>query len=43
VRVVILKARQLGVSTYIAARYFHRVINNPDGKAQDARYFETTG
>src|SRR5665811_48702 len=29
VRVVVLKARQLGVSTYIAARKFHRTINNP--------------
>src|SRR5215475_9154069 len=25
VRVLILKARQLGISTYVAARYFHRV------------------
>jgi hypothetical protein len=29
VRVVILKARQLGISTYIAARLFHRTIYNP--------------
>jgi hypothetical protein len=29
VRVVILKARQLGISTYIAARLFHRTIHNP--------------
>src|SRR4029077_3267017 len=29
VRVIVLKARQLGVSTYVAARLFHRVINNP--------------
>jgi len=29
VRVVILKARQLGVSTYIAARLYQRTINNP--------------
>jgi hypothetical protein len=29
VRVIVLKARQLGVSTYVAARFFHRVINNP--------------
>jgi hypothetical protein len=29
VRVVCLKARQLGISTYIAARLFHRTIHNP--------------
>ncbi len=29
VRVIILKARQLGVSTYVAARFYHRTINNP--------------
>src|SRR6478672_562113 len=29
VRAVVLKARQLGVSTYVAARMFHRTINNP--------------
>src|SRR5215510_162898 len=29
VRVVCLKARQLGISTYIAARLFHRTITNP--------------
>jgi hypothetical protein len=29
VRVVILKARQLGISTYIAARLYHRTINTP--------------
>src|SRR5215471_19732545 len=29
VRVVVLKARQLGVSTYVAARLYHRTINNP--------------
>jgi hypothetical protein len=29
VRAVCLKARQLGISTYIAARLFHRTINNP--------------
>jgi hypothetical protein len=29
VRAVVLKARQLGVSTYVAARLFHRTINNP--------------
>jgi hypothetical protein len=29
VRVIILKARQLGVSTYVAARLYHRTINNP--------------
>jgi hypothetical protein len=29
VRVIILKARQLGVSTYIAARLYQRTINNP--------------
>lgn len=29
VRVLILKARQLGISTYVAARYFHRVTKEP--------------
>src|SRR5262245_31665201 len=29
VRVVCLKARQLGISTYIAARLFHRTITSP--------------
>src|SRR5262245_19254268 len=29
VRIVILKARQLGISTYIAARLFHRTIYSP--------------
>jgi hypothetical protein len=29
VRVIILKARQLGVSTYVAARLFHRTIFTP--------------
>jgi hypothetical protein len=29
VRVIVLKARQLGVSTYVAARLYHRTINNP--------------
>jgi hypothetical protein len=29
VRVICLKARQLGISTYIAARLFHRTITNP--------------
>src|SRR5262245_14609193 len=29
VRVVVLKARQLGCSTYAAARLYHRTINNP--------------
>lgn len=29
VRVVVLKARQLGISTYIAARLFHRTVSNP--------------
>src|SRR5262245_11077226 len=29
VRVICLKARQLGISTYIAARLFHRTIFNP--------------
>ena len=29
VRVIILKARQLGVSTYTAARLYHKTINNP--------------
>src|SRR5438067_9983570 len=29
VRIVILKARQLGISTYIASRLFHRTIYSP--------------
>src|SRR5262245_57053689 len=29
VRVVILKARQLGISTYVSARFFHRCIFEP--------------
>jgi hypothetical protein len=29
VRVVVLKARQLGVSTYVAARFLHDVLHNP--------------
>ncbi len=29
VRVVVLKARQLGVSTYVAARLYHKTIHNP--------------
>jgi hypothetical protein len=29
VRIIVLKARQLGVSTYVASRFFHRTINNP--------------
>jgi hypothetical protein len=29
VRAIVLKARQLGVSTYVAARKFHRAIHNP--------------
>jgi hypothetical protein len=29
VRVIVLKARQLGVSTYIAARLYHKTINSP--------------
>jgi hypothetical protein len=29
VRIIILKARRLGVSTYVAARLFHRTIFNP--------------
>lgn len=29
VRAIVLKARQLGVSTYVAARKFQRTINNP--------------
>jgi hypothetical protein len=29
VRVVVLKARQLGVSTYVASRFYHRVVNAP--------------
>ena len=29
VRVIVLKARQLGVSTYVAARLYHRTVTNP--------------
>ena len=29
VRVIVLKARQLGISTYIAARYYKRTTSNP--------------
>src|ERR1700761_8408439 len=29
VRIVILKARQEGVSTYVAGRYYHKTIKNP--------------
>ena len=29
VRVIVLKARQLGVSTYVAARLYHTTINSP--------------
>jgi hypothetical protein len=29
VRAIVLKARQLGVSTYVAARLYHRTIHNP--------------
>lgn len=29
VRIIVLKARQLGVSTYVAARLYQRTINNP--------------
>jgi hypothetical protein len=29
VRVVVLKARQLGVSTYVAGRFYHRTVNAP--------------
>jgi len=29
VRVVVLKARQLGVSTYVAARFYHKTVNSP--------------
>ena len=28
-RAIILKARQLGISTYISARYFRQTINSP--------------
>ena len=28
VRVIVLKARQLGVSTYVAARFYHKTISN---------------
>lgn len=29
VRAIVLKARQLGVSTYVAARFYHKTINGP--------------
>ena len=29
VRAVVLKARQLGVSTYVAARFYHKTVNAP--------------
>lgn len=29
VRAIVLKARQMGISTYIAARFYKRTINNP--------------
>ena len=29
VRAIILKGRQMGISTYIAARFYHRTIGNP--------------
>src|SRR2546423_12324843 len=29
VRAIVLKARQMGISTYVAARYFGRAIANP--------------
>jgi len=29
VRVIVLKGRQMGVSTYVAARFYHRTINSP--------------
>jgi len=29
VRAIVLKARQLGISTYVAARFYHRTISNP--------------
>src|SRR5215831_873685 len=29
VRVVVLKARQLGVSTYVASRFYHRTVSHP--------------
>src|SRR5690242_37467 len=29
VRIVVLKARQEGVSTYVAGRYYHKTIKNP--------------
>ena len=29
VRVVVLKARQLGITSYVAARYFHRTVHRP--------------
>src|SRR5262245_1577010 len=29
VRAIILKGRQMGVSTYVAARFYHRTINSP--------------
>src|SRR6476660_7766439 len=29
VRVIVLKARQLGISTYVSARFFHRCLFEP--------------
>src|SRR6516164_852390 len=29
VRAIVLKGRQMGVSTYVAARFYHRTINSP--------------
>src|SRR5215469_4211355 len=33
IRAIILKARQLGVSTYVAARLYHRTIHSPGLRA----------
>src|SRR5262245_22511180 len=29
VRIIVLKARQMGISTYCAARFFHRTVTSP--------------
>src|SRR5215831_662956 len=29
VRIIVLKARQLGISSYVAARFYHKTINSP--------------
>ncbi len=31
IRLIVLKARQTGISTFIAAKMFHTIINSPGG------------